>query len=485
MFDFINIEIQNLLPSKWIKNPILREYGFAKISVNEDTGEYLGRGDVKYKGLTFKLIPSSKIANRYVKILSGSLHKYFNSGEHNYNRFTHDDCVRIISKLSEKFDIVPTDCVLHGLEFGVNLYLPYSPQRVIKSVIVHKNKPYEAINKNRRNGVVCVRDGYEIKIYDKGFVSEQPQRNILRIEYKVLNMRELEPYKIALLSDLLDPDKANALLGLLLDAVNDTVFIPHDTEVKLLSEREKLNFQSMRIPLFWKELNRDDRIYRKKILVKILEKCNAFEVKKDLKDRVSSEWKRCINMENEANKIPTFAPSFNENEAIEIPTFAPLEYTVQTLENPLEIENVGKVVKPTSTDADVRVCKTCGKPINQNRKESWFCSIKFNPLAKRCRNKDSNRRRTFKSQIMKAKENDKWLRVHYLNPETKAEHSEILRSSEIAVTRGWLNTILKIEILHDEPNLYGCPNEPQPEILTGVDARNFAGRLTRENDPRN
>jgi hypothetical protein len=85
---------------------------------------------------------------------------------------------------------------------------------------------------------------------------------------------------------------------------------------------------------------------------------------------------------------------------------------------------------------------------------------------------------------MIATKNDKWLRVHYLNPEDKQEHSEILRSSEIAVTRGWLNTIQKIEILHEEQNLYQCLNESQSEILTGVDARNFAGRLTRENEPR-
>jgi hypothetical protein len=484
MFDFVNLEVRNLLLKKWLENPILRENGFGDIVVNEDTGEIKDRCKAEYKGLTFKLITSSKIAGEYVKVMSGSLHKYFNGGEHNYNRFTHDDCVRIINELSATFDIVPADSVLHGLEFGVNLYLPYSPQRVIKSVVVHRNKPYEAINKNRRNGVVCVRDGYEIKIYDKGFVSGQPQRNILRIEYKVLKMRELEPYKIALLSDLCDHTKVNPLLDLLVDAVNDTVFIPHDTDVTTLSESQLVKFQSMRIPFFWKELTRRNRVYSKIVLDGILKKCNAFEQQNDLKSKVCEEWKRCIITPNEANKIVTFTPLFNDNEAIEIVTFTPLEYTVQTLQNPLEIENRENEPESEVFDSQIRTCKTCGKPIEKQRLDSLFCSIKFNPLAKRCRNKDSNKRRTFKAQIMRAKETEKYIRVTYKNLEDPTQQTETvtLKSSEIAVSRGWLNTIVRIEILHDEPNLYGCPNEPQPEILTGVDAKNYASRLTRENE---
>ncbi len=483
MIDFVNLSIHNLLPSKWLDNPILREYGFDNIVVNEGTGEIKSRCNAEYKGLTFKVIPSAKSVDECIKILSGSLHKYFNGGEHNYNRFTHNNCVRIVNELAKKFDIDPTKTVLHGLEFGVNLYLPYSPQRVIKSVVVHGNKPYEAINKNRRNGVVCVRNNYEIKIYDKGFVSGQPQRNILRIEYKVLKMVDIECFKITFLSDLCDPLKVNPLLGLLTDTLENTVFIPYDIDLTVLSDREKLKIQSMRIPSFWKELNKQNRVYNKIVLDRILKKCKAFDYQNDLKNKVFAEWKRCINVPNEASKIVTFLPSFNEKEAIEIVTFSPLEYQVKRSQTPIEIEN-GKIeLKSTSATVNERVCKTCGKPINQNRVNSWFCSIKFNPLAKRCRNKDSNKRRTFKAQIMKAKETEKYIRVTYKNLDDPTQQTETvtLKSSEIAVSRGWLNTIVKIEILHDEPKLYGCPNEPTPEILTGVDAKNYASKLNREN----
>jgi hypothetical protein len=34
MFDFVNLEVRNLLLKKWLGNPILREYGFDKLKVD-------------------------------------------------------------------------------------------------------------------------------------------------------------------------------------------------------------------------------------------------------------------------------------------------------------------------------------------------------------------------------------------------------------------------------------------------------------------
>jgi hypothetical protein len=482
MIDFVNLSIHNLLLKKWLENPILRECGFDNIVVNESTGEIKDRCNVEYKGLTFKLITSSKIAGEYVKIVSGSLHKYFNAGEHNYNQFTHNDCVRIINELSEKFDIIPTDAVLHGLEFGVNLYLPYSPQKVIKSVMAHRNQPYEAIKKNRRNGVACIRDGYEIKIYDKGFVSRQPQRNILRIEYKILNMRELDTFKIRYLSDLCNTQKVVHLLDLLIGILDDTVFIPHDTNPVRLTTREQIVFHAMGKPFTWKELTRKQRFDKRLSLSRILKKCNVFDYQNDLKIRVADEWKMLLKVPIEANKNVTFAPDFLESEAIENVTFTPLEYRVQTLRNPIENEEQKKCRKIEDLELPKRCCLACGKDISMNRVDSVFCSVKYNSDAKQCRNKDSNKRRTLKAQIMRATNKNKWLRITYKNPEQPdQEFTDTLHSSEITVNRGWLNTIVRIEILHEAPTLYGNPNEATPEILTGNEAVKMLEELTNEN----
>jgi hypothetical protein len=482
MFDFINIEITNLLPSEWLENPILKGSGFP-LEVIEETGEILAKKRIaEYKGLCFKLLPSTKKTGGYAMVLSGSVHKYRNEGLYNYDRFTLHDCVQVINELFVKFGIEPTKTALNSLEFGVNLNLSYSPQKVIKSVVAHRNQPYEAIEKNRRNGVVCVRDGYEIKIYDKGFVSRQPQGNILRIEYKMLNMRELDTFKIRYLSDLCNSQKVVHLLDLLIGVLDDTVFIPHDTNTDGLTAREQIVFHAMGKPSSWKELTRKQRFDKRLSLSRILKKCNAFDYQKDLKIRVADEWKTLLDVPIEANKNVTFTPHFLESEALENVTFTPLEYRVQTLRNPIENEEQKKCRKIEVLKLPKRCCLACGKDISMNRVDSVFCSVKYNSDAKQCRNKDSNKRRTLKAQIMRATNKNKWLRITYKNPEQPdQEFTDTLHSSEITVNRGWLNTIVRIEILHEAPTLYGNPNEATPEILTGNEAVKMLEELTNEN----
>lgn len=268
MFDFINIEVRNLLPKVWLSNPILQGSGFP-LEVIEGTGEVLVKKRIaEYQGLTFKLLPSTK-SGGYTMLLSGSIHKYRNEGKHNHDRFTFNDCVRVIDELFMIFGIDSTKAVLHSLEFGVNIKLPYPPQKLIQSVVVHRNTPYEAINKNRRNGVVCVRDGYEVKVYDKGFVCGLDS-NMVRLEYHVSKMRELEEYGIRTLSDLTDKDKVSPLLDLLMDALDDTVFVPPDTDTSVLTERQITNFHAMGKPYVWQQFGKQQRYKAKFSLALII-----------------------------------------------------------------------------------------------------------------------------------------------------------------------------------------------------------------------
>jgi hypothetical protein len=109
-------------------------------------------------------------------------------------------------------------------------------------VVVHRNTPYEAINKNRKIGVVCVRSQYEIKIYDKGLACGVAYDNIIRIEYKVFKMQALAGLGITKLIDLCNPERFPPLVDLLISALNDTVFIPPDTILDLLTIRNKALF---------------------------------------------------------------------------------------------------------------------------------------------------------------------------------------------------------------------------------------------------
>lgn len=487
MLDFINIEVRNLLPKVWLDNPILQGSDFP-LEVIESSGEVLRKKRIaEYQGLTFKLFPSSKQGG-YTMLLSGSLHKYRNNGTHNYDRFSFTGCVKVIEELFTLFDVNPKDAILHSLEFGVNIKLPYPTQKLIQSVVVHRNTPYEAIAKNRRNGVVCVRDGYEVKIYDKGFVCGLDS-SVVRLEYHVSKMRELEEYGIKTLADLTDKTKISPLLDLLMGALEDTVFIPPDADLSSLTKKQKINFHAMGKPYVWQQFGKQQRYKAKLSLAKILEKCNAFDHQSDLKNRLVSEWKTLL---VEPEKTECLTPIIEEKKHFEKNkkvTFTPLEYRMETspkdfLEN--KENKREKSRKNRLLETGKRYCKTCGKEIIGSRANSLFCRKSTNPNAKKCRNKDSNIRRTLKAQIMRAKVNNQFLRITYkdLTNQEKPTFTDILHSSEIAVHRGLLNIIVSVEVLpnESEPALYQDLNHAHHgELFTGKDAVEVLEELTAEN----
>ena len=471
------------MPKLWLNNPILQ--GLFPLQVVESTGEILRKKRIaEYHGLTFKLLPSAKTVS-YTMLLTGSIHKYKNNGKHNYDRFTFTDCVTVIEELFTVFGIDPKQAVLHSLEFGVNLKTSYPVQSLIQSVIVHRNTPYEAINKDRRNGVACVRDGYEIKFYDKGRVSGLVD-NVVRLEYHVSKMRELEQYGIKTLSDLTDKTKVNQLIDLLIGALEDTVFIPPNSDLSSLTKKQKINFHAMGKPYVWQQFGKQQRYKAKITLAKILEKCNAFDYQSDFKNRLLSEWKTLL---VEPEKTEYLKPIIEEKKHFEKNkkvTFTPLEYRVQTSPKDFLENKENKKEKSLKKDDLKRYCKTCEKEIIGSRKNGLFCRKSTNPNAKQCRNKDSNKRRTLKAKIMRAKVNNQFLRVTYKNLDdpNKSTFSDILHSSEIAVHRGLLNTIVSVEVLPNEPEptLYQDLNHVQHgELLTGKDAVDVLEELTAEN----
>lgn len=54
---------------------------------------------------------------------------------------------------------------LYSVEFGVNLKLPYDPQRILKAIRMYKGYSFTPIGKI---GLIYEADSYKLKIYDKG-----------------------------------------------------------------------------------------------------------------------------------------------------------------------------------------------------------------------------------------------------------------------------------------------------------------------------
>jgi hypothetical protein len=430
MFDHFRIEINNRFPQFWKQNPYLR--GLFKKESSEETGEDLkGKSQtIKRWGLEFILYAPE--SNGFCRMeIHGSIHKYFNNSDFNNNRFTHTNLVEAINDLSAKLNFSPHEAILRSFEFGVNLITPQCPIPLIQSVVSHRVKEYVPYrSRNRRKGVFADKTDYIYKIYNKSLIDNQRilsknrklnlkieklDCHIIRVEFKIMKMRVIKGFNILTFADLLNLEKVTPLLDLLIESIEDTIFAPHTTDLSAVIDADKERFRLMRDPLKWSDCTKDYRYKALKRLPKILEKCNVPNYQLDLKDRVIAEWDMLLKIPNKAVKVATFTPTILETEKQEVATFTPFKCDVEKSPNPLESNNQKIVLKIAST----RCCETCGKDISMNRKGSIFCSEKYNPDAKKCRNKNSNPKNNFRTQFKKINKQPSLFDIPELLPENR------------------------------------------------------------------
>ena len=486
VFDGVKLRCPTLDPIRWLSAPELVDNGFP-LSVVEPTGEIQRKPrTATYNGLTFALTPSS--VGGYRLTVAGSIHKYHNGGTTNSNRFSLKDVQMCINNLHSRFGIEPDSTPLEGLEIGVNLSLPFSPARVIRSAIVCHNKPFTLVDANRPQlGKRCVLSEYELKLYDKGKQTGDKRANLLRVEVKVSKMRYLESYGVATLADLTNPAKAARLVEVLTDAIAGTVFIDALAEVDQLTPAEQVTFYRLRDADAWSsdKLTRRMRSYYRQQLPHILTKCNAYEYQTALHNWIIQEWNTLISPVGEAPEMARIEPDLHPSEAVENVTFSPLDYVGESVTSTLKRERIYFLAENSKN----RVCLSCGKPLSGQKSNSRFCSEKYNgaKAARHCRNRDSNPRRTKRNQIMKANQRNQFLRITYTaNGQT---YTDSLHSSEVAVSREWLDSVVSVEVLPacrdadtSGPTCYShCPC--QPEIWNGNDAKQRLDQLTTENHP--
>lgn len=163
--------------------------------VNLMTGELLEfPKTATYNGLFVKITEN----NASIK---GSLHKYHNKtedlGEQNFNDFSYCDFKCSIANLQKglKFDSSKTKVT--NLEFGLNIELDFDPQKLIDNNILMFD--FKAPNRNEKfygkgDFLEFQKTDYSIKIYNKSKQYDLKDRNILRIELKVVRSRYLKKH---------------------------------------------------------------------------------------------------------------------------------------------------------------------------------------------------------------------------------------------------------------------------------------------------
>lgn len=252
LIDFIKIIIKNLNPAILEANPLLDFYDNINLSTGEiKTTNRTGQKITPYKnafynGLEFKIYETGLI------ILSGSLHKYWNSGAHNYNDFNLEAFICVLNDLKHKFNITPEQCILKCLEVGINIIPPIPTNLFLDYCFLHKTKPFE-YQKNSDEGKYkqVQHSQYIIKIYNKAlhYISKgfDIKGEIMRFEIKYTKMQKLNERGIYNLQDLANYGLHN-FKDELLNEFNNILF--YDNTIQSNSR----SISHYKNPLYWIEL---------------------------------------------------------------------------------------------------------------------------------------------------------------------------------------------------------------------------------------
>lgn len=128
----------------------------------------------KYKGLIIEYYPNSLAC--YIR---GSIHKFYNEGEHNADQFSRTDFILALKKLENELYISCKDIILCRIELGINILLPYPPLRFINMItLINGRMPIR-----QPRGLLVEYQQYSIKIYSKSKQCKLIEnKNIIRIE---------------------------------------------------------------------------------------------------------------------------------------------------------------------------------------------------------------------------------------------------------------------------------------------------------------
>ena len=259
-------------------NPLLDFYDTINLTTgemkttNRNGNKVTPSKNASYKGLEFKIYDTGTIT------LSGSLHKYWNDGAHNYNDFNNEAVLFVLSDLNRKLDIEPNKCILKCLEIGINIKPPVPTNEILDNCLLHKTKPFE-YQKNSDEGKYkqVQHSQYIIKIYNKalhykskGFAIKD---EVMRFEIKYTKMQKLNEKGIFSLQDLMNYGLEN-FKDIVLNEWQNVLFYDNTIQIDHLSNRSKKALLEYSNPNYWTGLLANNQTknftYHKNQLKKII-----------------------------------------------------------------------------------------------------------------------------------------------------------------------------------------------------------------------
>lgn len=230
--DFIKAEIIGLCKDHFLKN---NELTFTPV-LEQGTTDTIKYSYNEYENIIMKVYESGRI------YLSGSLHKFYNNGLHNYNEFNQSEYFQTLERIKSIYGIEAYNIRIIQLEYGVNILPPIPTPDILNNLIQHKNKDFE---QKISNYYQCEHANYIIKVYNKA-LQYRCKDEILRIEIKQTNWSEYRKKGFTTLHDFNKSNKYQ-FVNNLLTKWNDIIF--YDPTNILLEKWGKYSHLN-----FWREL---------------------------------------------------------------------------------------------------------------------------------------------------------------------------------------------------------------------------------------
>ena len=268
LIDFIKIILKDFERSKLEYNPLLVFFDTINLTtgelktINRNGNKVTPSKNASYNGLEFKIYETGTIT------VTGSLHKYWNNGAHNYNDFNINAVIWVLNDLKTKFNIEPDQCVLKCLEIGINIIPPIPTNDILDYCLLHKTKPFE-YQKNSDEGKYkqVQHSQYIIKIYNKALHYQSKgfkiDTEIMRFEIKYTKMQKLNECGIFNLQDLINYGLHNFKKDLLTEWQN-VLYFDKTIQIDPLSTKIKNALLKYSNPNYWTELlaNNQNKNYR-------------------------------------------------------------------------------------------------------------------------------------------------------------------------------------------------------------------------------
>lgn len=388
MIDYINIHLSGFDFKLWQSDSRLQfQFKIADELDKHDNVIQTSSEIAQYKGLDFVHTLSGQC---FVK---GSIHRFFNAGGDNGNRFTFSNFIEAVEAL-EDFGVIPDKAILKSFEFGLNLTIPekHLTAKSFYNSIIYRTGEIEKCMSDEGNiliGKQFTTEDTVVKSYDK--IQQAKLDNtikLVRYELRFRRMRLLKRFGIETLHDLTEKSNLIQLFEKkLLKSVDESIYLdwkalPNTNKLPVYQKKKFLNWRN---PKWWREqkMTRKARNQNKINFEKLIQKYAKYDIKNLLKQKIINEFSSVIESSN-----------------------FPINNNTQKKQGTLAASIVsGNRVEDTTT-VKRKYCEVCGKDITHLKKDAKYCNDN-----RKCRDKAYNLKVSEKRKAKKTKKQKEILKL--------------------------------------------------------------------------